>query len=95
MSCVKELNGHLQLSGWDDFELDNYTLQLILTTFDPDPAACRPETVKGSSIVRRNRRVKGEEMNKSMNMELAQRMGRRTEKVDPTPSLLSALMVPL
>jgi hypothetical protein len=35
---LKELNGHLQLSGWDDFELDNYTLQLILTTFDPDRA---------------------------------------------------------
>jgi hypothetical protein len=35
---LKELNGHLQLSGWDDFELDDYTLQLILTTFDPDRA---------------------------------------------------------
>jgi hypothetical protein len=35
---LQELNWHLQLSGWDDFELDNYTLQLILTTFDPDRA---------------------------------------------------------
>ena len=42
---LKELNGHLQLSGWDDFELDDYTLQLILTTFDPDRAY---ETTHGS-----------------------------------------------
>jgi len=33
-----ELNGRLQSLGWDDFELDDYTLQLITATFEPDPA---------------------------------------------------------
>ena len=45
---LKELNGHLQLSGWGDFELDNYTLELILTTFDADLAY---EATHGSAKV--------------------------------------------
>lgn len=37
-SSLRELNGRLQSLGWDEFELDEYTLQLILATFEPDPA---------------------------------------------------------
>lgn len=35
---LQELNGRLQSLGWDDFELDDYTLQLIIATFEPDLA---------------------------------------------------------
>ncbi|MBW1716316.1 MAG: hypothetical protein JRJ77_10940 [Deltaproteobacteria bacterium] len=38
---LAELNTHLQLLGWDGFELDDYTLQLIIATFEPD-LACDP-----------------------------------------------------
>ena len=31
-----ELNSHLQLLGWGDFELDYYTFYLIIVTFEPD-----------------------------------------------------------
>jgi len=31
-----ELNCGLRLLGWDDFELDNYTLELLRAVFDPD-----------------------------------------------------------
>lgn len=37
-SSLQELNGRLQSLGWDDFELDDYTLQLIIATFEPDLA---------------------------------------------------------
>jgi hypothetical protein len=33
-----ELNGRLGSLGWKDFELDDYTLQLIMATFEPDLA---------------------------------------------------------
>ena len=33
---LQELNSHLGLLGWDDFELDSYTFYLMLATFDPD-----------------------------------------------------------
>jgi hypothetical protein len=33
---TQELNRRLQLLGWDDFELDDHTLQLILTIFGTD-----------------------------------------------------------
>jgi len=35
---LQELNGRLQSLGWDDFELDDYTLQLITATFELDLA---------------------------------------------------------
>jgi hypothetical protein len=31
-----ELNRWLQLLGWDDFELDDYTLELVRSVFDPN-----------------------------------------------------------
>ena len=33
---LEELNRRIHLSGWEDFELDLYTLKLVLATFDPD-----------------------------------------------------------
>ena len=33
---LQELNNHLRLSGWDNFELDTYTFYLMLATFDLD-----------------------------------------------------------
>ena len=33
-----ELNGRLRSLGWKDFELDDYTLQLIIAAFEPDLA---------------------------------------------------------
>ena len=33
LSSLQGLNRRLQLLGWDDFELDEYTLQLILAAF--------------------------------------------------------------
>jgi hypothetical protein len=33
---LQELNNHLHLLGWDNFELDSYTFYLMLSTFDPD-----------------------------------------------------------
>jgi len=35
---VQELNSHLQVLGWDDFELDNDTFYLMLAAFEPDLA---------------------------------------------------------
>lgn len=35
---LQELNRRLQSLGWDDFELDDYTLQLIIAIFGPDLA---------------------------------------------------------
>ena len=32
---LQELNGRLQSLGWDDFELDDYTLQLIMAIVEP------------------------------------------------------------
>jgi len=34
-SGLQELNRRLQSLGWDDFELDDYTLQLIVASFEP------------------------------------------------------------
>jgi hypothetical protein len=34
-SSLQELNRQLQALGWEDFELDDYTLQLIVATFEP------------------------------------------------------------
>jgi hypothetical protein len=31
---VKELNRQIQFLGWDDFELDEYTFQLIIANFE-------------------------------------------------------------
>jgi hypothetical protein len=31
---LQELNGRLQMLGWDDFELDDHTLQLIMLNFE-------------------------------------------------------------
>lgn len=31
---LEDLNRRLQLLGWDDFELDDHTLQLIIANFD-------------------------------------------------------------
>ena len=35
-SSLEEFNRRLQLLGWDDFELDDHTLQLIITVFESD-----------------------------------------------------------
>jgi len=37
-TSLQELNAPLQSLGWDDFELDDYTLQLIIVTFESDLA---------------------------------------------------------
>lgn len=37
-SSLQELNRRLKSLGWNDFELDDYTLQLIIATFEPDLA---------------------------------------------------------
>ena len=34
-SSLQELNRRLKSLGWNDFELDDYTLQLIIATFEP------------------------------------------------------------
>jgi len=34
-SSLQELNGRLRSLGWDDLELDDYTFQLIVATFEP------------------------------------------------------------
>jgi len=33
---LQELNRRLQLLGWDDFEMDDYTLELVRAVFDPN-----------------------------------------------------------
>jgi len=33
---LQDLNSHLQLLGWDDFELDDYTFHLIIAIFESD-----------------------------------------------------------
>ncbi len=33
-STLQELNSKLHLLGWDDFELDEYTLQLVTASFE-------------------------------------------------------------
>jgi hypothetical protein len=33
---LQELNRKIQSLGWNDFELDDYTLQLIIATFEPN-----------------------------------------------------------
>ena len=35
---LRELNDHLQLLGWDNTELDEYTLQLIIAIFESEDA---------------------------------------------------------
>jgi hypothetical protein len=40
-SGLGELNTRLQSLGWDDFELDEYTLELVAAIFEPDNA-CKP-----------------------------------------------------
>ena len=37
-SSLQELNGRLWSLGWDDFELDDHTLQLIIAIFEGDLA---------------------------------------------------------
>ena len=37
-SSLQGLNRRLQSLGWEDFELDDYTLQLIIAIFEPVPA---------------------------------------------------------
>jgi hypothetical protein len=37
-ASTKKLSRHLQLSGWDTVELDDFTLYLILGIFEPDLA---------------------------------------------------------
>ena len=34
---LRDLREHLQLLGWDDFELDDYTFHLITTIFESRP----------------------------------------------------------
>lgn len=36
---LQDLNSHLKLLGWDDFELDDYTFHLIIAIFESDPNA--------------------------------------------------------
>ena len=33
---LEEFNGRLRSLGWDDFELDDHTLQLVLANFETD-----------------------------------------------------------
>jgi hypothetical protein len=33
-ASLQDLNRHLRLLGWDDFDLDDQTLQLIIATFE-------------------------------------------------------------
>jgi len=33
---LEDLNSHLQLLGWDDFELDDYTFNLIIAISESD-----------------------------------------------------------
>jgi len=35
---LEDLNSHLHLLGWGNFELDDYTLQLIIASLEVDPA---------------------------------------------------------
>jgi len=35
---LEDLNSHLHLLGWTNFELDDYILQLIIAAFEADPA---------------------------------------------------------
>lgn len=37
-SSLQELNKRMLSLGWDNFELDDYTFQLIIATFEPDLA---------------------------------------------------------
>ena len=37
-SSLQDLSRQLKSLGWDDFELDDYTLQLIIAIFEPDLA---------------------------------------------------------
>jgi hypothetical protein len=37
-ASTRELSRHVQLSGWDAIELDDFTLYLILGIFEPDLA---------------------------------------------------------
>ena len=41
-SSLQELNRRLKSLGWDDFELDDHTLQLIIAIFEPDLAYKQP-----------------------------------------------------
>jgi len=34
LSTLQELNAKLHLLGWDDFELDEYTLELVIAGFE-------------------------------------------------------------
>ena len=36
---LQDLNSHLKLLGWDDFELDDYTFHLIKAILESDPNA--------------------------------------------------------
>jgi hypothetical protein len=39
---LQELNGRLRTLGWDDFELDDHTLQLIMANFERDGSLSPP-----------------------------------------------------
>ena len=48
---LPELNGRLRSLGWDDFELDDHTLQLIMVNFETDgslsPPSCNVLSLEG------------------------------------------------
>jgi hypothetical protein len=46
---IQELNSHLQVLGWDGFELDNDTFCLMLAAFEPD-IACDPVNWFGHTL---------------------------------------------
>lgn len=49
---IEELNGKIHQLGWDDFDLDYYTLQLVLATFEPgNPSIETPGEDDLTSIV--------------------------------------------
>jgi hypothetical protein len=54
---IQELNGHLQVLGWDDFELDNDTFYLMLAAFEPDlarePVSWFDHTLNSSGLQKR------------------------------------------
>lgn len=46
-SSLQELNRRLESLGWDDFELDDYTFQLIVAAFEPGPVYKPPHWFDG------------------------------------------------
>lgn len=47
---LQDLNSHLQLLGWDDLELDDYTFHLIIAIFESDLNAPVNSLMKQISI---------------------------------------------